>query len=166
MQQPSAVHDTFILERHFPKTPDKVFAALSTLAQRRRWFAEGDNHEVEQFHSDFRIGGFETLRCRFKADAPAPVAGRRLTNEGIFQDIVPDRRIIMAHVMSLDDTRISASLVTVELLAGENGTDLILTHQGTFLEGSGGPRMREVGWQTLLNKLASEVSDSPDEAEA
>ena len=159
MQQPSAVHDTFVIERHFQKTPEKVFAALSEPAKRRRWFAEGDHHDVEEFQSDFRVGGVELLRYRFKGDAPSPVAGMTLTNESRIQDIVPDRRIVTASAMSLGDTRISASLVTLELLANENGTDLICTHQGTFFEGAGDPKMREAGWRTLLDKLASELSE-------
>lgn len=134
MQQPSAIHNTFVLERHFPKPAEKVFAALSEPAKRRRWFAEGESHDIEEFRSDFRVGGTELLRYRFKPTAPSPVVGLVLTNEGRFQDIVPNRRIVTALAMTLGDTRISASLVTLELLAAENGTDLICTHQGTFLD--------------------------------
>ncbi len=159
MQQPSAIHNTFVLERHFPKPPEKVFAALSQPAKRRRWFAEGDNHDIEEFQSDFRVGGTEVLRYRFKSSAPSPVDGRVLTNEGRFQDIVPDRRIVMASAMTLGDTRISASLLTLELLAEGNGTDLICTHQGTFLEWPEGPQMIETGWRGLLDRLAGHVSE-------
>ena len=159
MKQPSAIHDTFVIERHFPKPPEKVFAALSEPAKRRRWYGEGEKHDIEEFRSDFRVGGTEVLRSRFKPSAPAPVAGKSLINEGRFQDIIPNRRIVTASVMSLDDTRISASLVTLELLANENGTDLICTHQGTFFEGAGDPKMREEGWRKLLDKLAGELSE-------
>jgi uncharacterized protein YndB with AHSA1/START domain len=159
MQQRSVVHDTFVLERHFPKPAEKVFAALSDPAKRRRWFAEGDSHQVEEFHSDFRVGGMEVLRCRFNADAPAPVAGLVLTNEERFQDIVPNRRIVTAAAMSLGGTRISASLVTLELLPDESGTELVCTHQGSFFEGAGDPKMREAGWRKLLDRLAETVAD-------
>jgi uncharacterized protein YndB with AHSA1/START domain len=60
--------------------------------------------------------------------------------------------------MSLGDTRISASQATVELLATENGTDLIFTEQGAFFEGADGPQIREAGWRQLLEKLASELA--------
>lgn len=159
MQKPSVIHDTFTIERHFPKSPEKVFAALSEPAKRRRWFGEGDNHDVEEFQSDFRVGGMEVVRYRFKAGAPGPVAGKTLTNIERFQDIVPNRRIVTASAMSLGDARISASLVTLELLASETGTDLICTHQGTFFEGADGPKMREGGWRNLLDKLAAELSE-------
>ncbi len=159
MQQPSAVHDTFVIERHFPKPPEKVFAALSDPAKKRRWFAEGNNHDVEVFESDFRVGGTEVFRYRFKPSAPSPVAGAVLSSEGRFEDIVPNRRIVTASAMSLRDKRISASLVTLELLANESGTDLICTHQGTFFEGAGDPRMREDGWRKLLDNLAEQLSE-------
>ena len=105
------------------------------------------------------MGGTERLQYRFKQGTPLP--GISLTNEGRYQDIVPNRRIVTASTMSLGDKRISASLVTVELLNTENGTDLICTHQGTFFEGSGGPKMREVGWRRLLDQLVEELTQHP-----
>jgi hypothetical protein len=43
------------------------------------------------------------------------------------------------------------------LLASKKGTDLILTHQGTYLEGADGPEMRKGGWEHLLGKLEAEL---------
>ena len=57
--------------------------------------------------------------------------------------------------MSLGDKRISASLVTIELLPTDKGTDLICTHQGAFFEGSDGPQIREAGWRQLLELLGN-----------
>lgn len=158
MQQPSAIHDTFVLERHFPKSAEAVYAALSEPGKRRRWFAEGGDHEIQQFDCHFEVGGSETLCYRLSGNAPAPVAGLVLLNQTRFEDIVPGRRIVTSSVMTLGPARVSASLVTMELLPNGDGTDLICTHQGTFFEGSGGPRMREEGWRQLLGKLASELS--------
>ena len=159
MQQPSVIHDTFVIERHFPKPPEKVFAALSEPSKRRRWLAEGDKHEIEEFRSDFRVGGTEVIRSRFKPNAPNPVIGKSLSNEHRFQDIVPNRRIVTASVMSLDDKHISASLVTLELLANENGTDLICTHQGSYFEWPDGSKMLAEGWRKLLDRLGAELPD-------
>jgi uncharacterized protein YndB with AHSA1/START domain len=78
-----------------------------------------------------------------------------LINEGSYQDIVPNRRIVTASTMTLGERRISASLVTVELLPSEDGTELILTHQAAFFEGADGPQMREAGWRQLLDRLAN-----------
>jgi uncharacterized protein YndB with AHSA1/START domain len=77
-----------------------------------------------------------------------------LWNEGSYQDIVDKRRVVIASNMTLADQRISASLVTIEFLATEAGTDVVCTHQGAFFEGSDGPEMREGGWRKLFENLA------------
>jgi uncharacterized protein YndB with AHSA1/START domain len=80
--------------------------------------------------------------------------GLSLKSENMYRDIVPNRRILFTSTMAVADKCISVSLGTVELLPSEKGTDLILTFQSAFLEGSDGPEMREAGWRGLLNKLA------------
>ena len=60
--------------------------------------------------------------------------------------------------MALGNKPISASLVTVELVPTDKGTDLICTHQGAFFEGADGPQIREAGWRKLLDNLAAELS--------
>jgi len=49
--------------------------------------------------------------------------------------------------------------VTFELVPTDQGTDLILTHQGAFFEGSDGPEMREEGWNKLMDKLGAVVNE-------
>jgi len=156
MQEQSVIHSTFVIERSYPKPAERVFSAFADAAKKRRWFAEGENHDVEEFEMDFRVGGAERIRYRFKEGTPFP--GVALTNEGRYQDIVPDRRVVTASTMTLGDKRISASLVTVEFLPADEGTVLICTHQGTFFEGADGPQMREAGWRHLLEQLAKELT--------
>ena|SRR5215469_8049891 len=155
MEQSTVVHSTFVVERSFPKPPQTVFAAFSDPAKMRRWYGEGDGHNVEEFASDFRVGGVQTLRYRLKEGTP--VAGMTITNEGRFQEIQRDQRIVTASTMDLSEKRILASQVTIELLPSGDGTDLVLTHQGAFFESGLSPQMLEVGWQTLLEKLAQEL---------
>ena len=157
MEQPSTTHSTFVIERSYTAKPEHVFAALADASQKRRWFAEEDEGQtVEAFEMDFRVGGSERARFRFKEGTPFP--GTALASDSTYQDIVPNRRIVTASTMSLGDRRISASLVTFELLATEKGTDLVFTHQGAFFEGSGGPKLREEGWRKLLGQLAEELA--------
>lgn len=61
--------------------------------------------------------------------------------------------------MKMDDHVFSASQVTFELMQTKNGTDLFITHQGAFFEGSDGPERREQGWNLLADNLVSLVAE-------
>jgi uncharacterized protein YndB with AHSA1/START domain len=156
MEEQSVVHSTFVIERSYPTSVERVFSAFADAAKKRRWFAEGESHDVEEFEMDFRVGGTERARYRFKDGTPFP--GVALTNEARYQDIVPNRRVVTTSTMILGEKRISASLVTVELLLTDQGTNLICTHQGAFFEGADGPQLREAGWRQLLERLAKELA--------
>jgi uncharacterized protein YndB with AHSA1/START domain len=156
MREPSVIHSTFVIERSYPKQSERVFSTFADAAKKRRWFAEGERHEVEEFAMDFRVGGTERARYRFKEGTPFQDVA--LSSEGSYQDIVPNRRVVTASTMTLGDQRISASLVTVEFLPTDKGTDLICTHQGAFFEGADGPQVREGGWRQLLEQLAKELT--------
>ena len=149
------IHSTFVIERNYPVSPERVFAAFSDPGKKRRWFGESDGHDVEEFQMDFRVGGSERMVYRFKEGTPFP--GVALLNEGHYEDIVPQQRIVTASTMTLGEKRISVSLITIELLPAAKGTDLICTFQGAFFEGSDGPERREGGWQKLFDRLATEV---------
>lgn len=150
MQERSVIHSTFVIERNYPTSPQRVFAAFSDPAKKRRWFAE-ERSATEEFEMDFRVGGFERVRFRLPD-------GRPCRNDTVYQDILPDRRIVIAYTMTLDDQRISSSQATTEFLPAAKGTDLIFTEQAAFFEGADGPQMREAGWRQLLDQLATELA--------
>ena len=158
MQEPSVIHNTFVLERSYPKPPKTVFAAFAEEDKKRRWFAEREGNELQQFELDFRVGGGELLK--YKMMPGTRVTGMIITNEGRYQDIVPERLIVSTMTMDLGDKRILVSLVTAEFLETADGTDLILTHQGAYLAGPNGltPPMIEVGWNGLLARLQTELA--------
>ena len=108
------------------------------------------------FETDFRVGGKESARYRFREGSPFP--GVELASDGTFQDIVPNQRVVIASAMSLAGRRFSVSLVTIEMTPTEAGTNLTCTHQGVYFEGADGPEMREWGWRKLLDSLAAELA--------
>ena len=81
-----------------------------------------------------------------------------------YHDIVPDQRIVYAYDMYLDQTRISVSLATVELQPVGNGTRLLFTEQGAFLDGHDQPQYREQGTGDLLDALGAELRRTPASA--
>jgi uncharacterized protein YndB with AHSA1/START domain len=151
MTEPKVVHSTFVLERKFPQPVEAVFEAFSDPAKAKRWHAADGSSDVVEFALDFREGGME--RMVYKMGPQTPFPGVPLENEGRYQEIVTNERIVMASTMKIGGRRISVTQVTFELLPTEEGTDLLLTHQGAFLPGSDGPKMREAGWNTILDRI-------------
>jgi uncharacterized protein YndB with AHSA1/START domain len=153
MQERTVKHDSFVIEKNYPATPERVFGAFADPGKKRRWFGEGGHSQLEAFDSDFRVGGTEM--ARFKSSDGRFV----FQNDTVYRDILPGRRIVFAYNMSVGEKRISSSLVTVELLAEGSGTKLIFTEQSAFYEGSDGKQIREAGWQGLLDQLANALAN-------
>jgi len=153
--EPKAIHNTFVIERNFPWRLARVFSAFSQPALKRRWYAEGD-HEIQEFHMDFRLGGSETFRYRFKDGHP--IAGSQIANESIFQDIDGENRIVMTGRMLLNGKPILVAVTTFEFVAAEEETNLVLTHQGTYIDWPDGVKMIEMGWNALVDRLAKDLA--------
>jgi uncharacterized protein YndB with AHSA1/START domain len=153
MEKQSVTHSSFVIERSFPRTPERVFAAFADPAKKRRWFAESDGFAVREFEMDFRVGGIE--QSRFKMQDGTPLA-----NDTSYHDIVPNQRIVFAYTMSVAGRRISTSLATIELLPSDKGTDFIYTEQAAFFEGSDGAEIRKAGWSTIFERLERELARS------
>lgn len=158
MEEQSVIHNTFVIERNFAASPEKVFAAFADPAKKRRWYVDAGGHEVDQYENDFRPGGQECARFHFPKGTGMPVAGLECVNVSNYEDIVPGRRIVFSNSMAIGGKVVSATLGTLEFLPKGTGTDLIFTHQGAFLENSGGPKMREAGWSTLFDRLMAALS--------
>jgi uncharacterized protein YndB with AHSA1/START domain len=146
MSERSVEHATFVVERTYDASPDRVFAAWSDPEAKARWF-DGAEAGVEL---DFRVGGRERRRGTLPD-------GRAYTFQALYHDIVPARRIVFTYEMLVDETRISVSLATVHLRPERAGTRLVFTEQGAFLDGHEPPERREQGMGSLLDALAAEL---------
>ena len=126
MAERNVTHGTFVIERNYPVSPERVFTAFSDPALKHRWFVDDEASGVEDFGMDFRVGGLERKRFSNKYGV--------FTNDTVYLDIVLNRRIVFAYTMSMGDRRFSSSQATVELVAAEKGTNLIFTDQGAYLD--------------------------------
>jgi len=148
MTERSVTHATFTIERDYDAPPPLVFHAFADGKAKAEWFgtAPGWSHELE-----FRVGGHERASGSFDGKVVH-------TYHAVYQDIVPDERIIAAYDMHLDDRRISVSLMTVELRPAGTGTHLVFTEQGAFLDGFDKPEERERGTRELLDALGAALA--------
>jgi uncharacterized protein YndB with AHSA1/START domain len=146
MSNRSATHSTFVIERDYDAPATRVFAAWADKSAKDQWFgpSEGE-HEL-----DFREGGRERLL--------ADVHGAVYTYDALYEDIVPDERIVFTYNMHRDGTRMSVSVTTVELIATGGGTRLRYTEQGVFLDGEDKPELREQGTKEILDKLGQALA--------
>lgn len=151
MTERSVVHDTFVLERHYPSAPARVFAAFADADQKARWFHGPDEWPGSQWAMDFRVGGVETSRG-------ADDTGMVHSFVGHYIDIVPTSRIVYTYEMSMDDVRTSVSITTIEIIPDGTGSHLIFTEQGTFLDGHDRAGEREHGTVGLLDALGATLS--------
>lgn len=146
----SVAHATFTIERRYDAPPARVFKAFADPVQKRRWFVEGEGWEVEAFETEFRVGGTERGRFRFQG-------GPLITNDTLYQDIVPGERIIIAYTMTVGGNRISASQATMQFEPAGSGTRLVFTEQDAFLDGYDDVGQREAGMRELLEALDREL---------
>ncbi|HUB37763.1 MAG TPA: SRPBCC domain-containing protein [Streptosporangiaceae bacterium] len=148
----SVIHETFVIERTYPATPSRVFAACSS-EEAKNW---GDTGEQEPAGAeqagptefDFRVGGRE----RFGHKMPDTI----YRYDATYYDIVPDQRLVYTYEMYADDVRISVSLTTIEFVKSGDGTTVTWTEQGAYLDGFDGPEaaaLRKGGTAQQLDLL-------------
>jgi uncharacterized protein YndB with AHSA1/START domain len=147
MTERSTKHATFTIERTFAAAPARVFAAYADAKSKARWLAGPDRREKSNLKLDFKVGGRESV-------SGGPPGGPTYHYNAIYQDIVPDQRIVLTYEMHMDKTRISVSLGTTEFKPAGKGTRLVYTEQAVFLDGHDDAGSREHGTRSLFDNLA------------
>jgi uncharacterized protein YndB with AHSA1/START domain len=150
MTERSVNHATFVIERAYPATAARVFAAWADGKAKSIWMDDPDFEVVDggDYELDFRVGGHE----RFGGLIPG---GSSYSYDAVYYDIVTDHRIVYSYEMYSGDDRMSVSLSTVEIRqdADGSGTKLTYTEQGVFLDGIDKPEGRQEGTEWLLDNL-------------
>ena len=142
----STQHATFVVERTYDATPAQVFSAWAEPAAKARWFAGSDESKLIKREMYFRVGGRECVVGKWSNDVVTSF-------ESLYQDIVPNQRIVYSYDMHQDEKRISVSLATIEFKPEGAGTRLIISEQGVFLDDYDDAGSREAGTRWLLEKI-------------
>ncbi len=162
MTERSVIHDTFTIERSYPASPSRVFAAFAFEEAKNSW---GDTEGLEPSDGnadptefDFRVGGRERFSHKYQ--------GTTFRYDAVYYDIVPDQRILYSYEMYANDARISVSVATIEFTKSADGTALTWTEQGAYLDGIDGieaPALRKGGTTEMLDGLTRYLTseDSP-----
>ena len=151
MTHSTVSHDTFVIERSYEVPVAQVFEAWADPVRKARWFAGSADALGSGYELDFRVGGHEVNRG-------GPPGGPVYTYDSEFRDIVPEQRIVYTYEMSVDGSRMSVSVATVELHDLGASTRLVLTEQGVFLDGHDTSAQREEGTRALLESLATHLN--------
>lgn len=149
MTDRSVTHATFTMERTYLVPPDRAFKAWADPEVKARWFA-GDPSDYEL---DFRPGGLERNSATHE--------GKRIIWESLYREIVANERIVYTSVLCEGDTVATVSLTTVEFAPEGEGTRLVLTESGAYLDGREQTAWREQGTSDWLDALGKHLASQP-----
>jgi uncharacterized protein YndB with AHSA1/START domain len=148
----SVAHGEFHLERVYEASVERVWQALTDLEAKAKWFAgAAGSWELLERRMDVRVGGRERLKGRWPS-------GLVTTFDAIYQDVVPNERLVYCYQMFLDERKISVSLATLQLEPAGSGTRLKVAEQGAFLDGFDDAGSREQGTGKLLDALGASLT--------
>lgn len=147
-------HGSFSIERTYPATPARVFAAWTDIETKARWFmGPAGKWQLTKRELELRVGGRELLHGQFHG-------GPRTRFEARYHDIVPSERLVYAYDVYVDDEFHSVSLATMELSpASGGGTRMLFTEQAAFLDGEDGCASRQEGTAAHLDRLGSVLAE-------
>jgi uncharacterized protein YndB with AHSA1/START domain len=145
------VHDTVVVSRLYDDAPERVYRAWTDPTMLQRWYVPGDaTWSAKILQHDFRVGGGKRIQFGPRDET--------YFEDCHYVDIVPNRRICYAMSIARGVTRITVSMVTVELTPQGKGCECRVTDQVAMLDGGETAKDRERGWGETLDKLASVVT--------
>jgi uncharacterized protein YndB with AHSA1/START domain len=152
----SITHGSFTITRHWKHAPVRVFDAFARQEAKAKWFAGPPGWEQHEKIFDFREGGREVLKGRH-------AGGMVSAFDCVYRDIVEPAgiesgRIIYSYVMHLDGRKISVSQASIEIAPEGQGTRLVVTEYGDFLDGYDDAGSREHGTNFLMDQLEKSLA--------
>jgi uncharacterized protein YndB with AHSA1/START domain len=144
----STTQATFVIERTYAASPERVWSAWADPRRKLEWF--GPKELKGEHELDFRVGGHERMSVRI------PDGAVYLFNSEL-RDIVEHERIVHTYEMYRDEQRMSVSVATIELEPVGEATRLTLTEHGVYLDGLDTAAEREHGTIELMNTLGEYV---------
>src|SRR5690606_9607825 len=103
----TTTHGSFVIERTYSASPQRVFAAWADPAAKRAWFVEGEGWDVQSYELDFREGGAERSKFLFRKGEETFGEKTIIGNHTLFNEIIPNERIIFTYSMDRNGVRFS-----------------------------------------------------------
>lgn len=145
MTERSIAHGSFTVERHYDAAPSRVYQAFADPAQKKNWFGTG---EINTGVFEFREGGREYNTGKMDENTTYAF-------DCTYRDIVPDVRMIYTYEMHLNSQRISVSVASIEFRPEGQGTHLVVTEHGMFLDGLDNLEQRRQGTEQLMDAVGA-----------
>ena len=139
---PAGTAEALRLTRVLPAPPDRVFDAWTREEHRLHW-ACPKGATLLSAESDLRVGGRHRLRM--------DVDGVPHTAFGVYREIDRPRRLVYTWDWEEEDQRMGETVVTVEFVPVDGGTEVRLVHSGIPT-----PESRDghgKGWTSCLERL-------------
>jgi uncharacterized protein YndB with AHSA1/START domain len=128
------------ISRTLPAPPERVWAALTQPEQLQEWFWPSSFGTTVT--ADARVGG----HYRIAASRP------QIAVSGEYLEVVPPRRLVLSWQWDGEET---SSTVRIDLLGNDQGSGLVLTHEGLP---PAAVAEHQQGWSDCLDRLPAQVA--------
>ncbi len=134
---------SLVVRRKFRASRSRVFQAWTTPAHLMRWWGPM-GYTTPHVELDLRKGG------HYRLDMRTPV-GEAVSIVGTFVDIKPEERLVYTWALEGAGYEPEETLVTVEFLAQDQTTEVVLTHER--LQSLAQAQHHGKGWKECLQGL-------------
>ena len=128
--------------RRFNAAPQRVWDAITQAQALTQWLAPSDDFVNLIAETDLRVGGRYHLAMRSPEGEVHDVSG-------VYREVIPNRKVVFTWAWKSTPER--ESLVTMELRASGDGTELTLRHEQFFDEAA--RDRHNTGWSACLGRL-------------